>query len=79
MQAIEIDSVTDSTGFLHLNYSLGSPDSKVRILVLLNDKKNISRDNEIWLSSLKNNPAFDFLSDSEEDIYTANDGEAYFD
>ncbi len=77
MQAVEIDSVTDSSDFLHLNYSLGASDSKVRVLVFLNDEKNVSED-DVCLSSLKENPAFDFLSDSGEDFYTVHDGKPYF-
>ena len=32
---------------------------------------------EAWLSSAANNPAFDFLNDAEEDIYTISDGEPF--
>ncbi|HLB12438.1 MAG TPA: hypothetical protein VJO15_05720, partial [Dehalococcoidia bacterium] len=30
-----------------------------------------------WLQSAANNPSFDFLKDPEEDIYTAEAGEAF--
>ncbi len=78
MRTVEIESVTDSTGSLHLDYALGSPDSRVKIFVLLDDKNDMD-DEKNWLSSISNNPAFDFLSDQEEDIYTSDDGEPCFD
>ncbi|MBX3044295.1 MAG: hypothetical protein KIT33_11655 [Candidatus Kapabacteria bacterium] len=36
--------------------------------------KSDSQDEILWLNSISNNPAFDFLKDEDEDIYTPNDG-----
>lgn len=41
------------------------------------DEKDFEVDEEtLWLKSISNNPAFDFLKDNDEDIYTIHDGEA---
>lgn len=40
------------------------------------DKNNSDIDDEkLWMSSISSNPAFDFLNDMEEDIYSLSDGE----
>ena len=31
----------------------------------------------LWLSSISKNPAFDFLCDPEEDVYSQKDGEPF--
>lgn len=42
-------------------------------------KVDIDDDEEIlWLKSISKNPAFEFLMDIDEDIYTINDGEALY-
>ncbi len=33
----------------------------------------------LWMESLSKNPAFDYLFDSSEDIYSLNDGEPFND
>jgi hypothetical protein len=32
-----------------------------------------------WLQASAANPAFDFLKDPEEDVYTLSDGESFYD
>ena len=72
MKAIEIISKTDKKGHLKINYPLNRPDSKVRILLLVEDEQ----DEEIrGLTSILNNPAFDFLANEGENIYSIADGE----
>lgn len=79
MKAIEIKSKTDKTGLLKINYKLNKSESNVRVLILLEDD-NVENDEEaIWMNSISNNPAFDFLEDSAEDIYSINDGEPFND
>ncbi|MCD4696506.1 MAG: hypothetical protein K8S16_09730 [Bacteroidales bacterium] len=73
MRAIEINSKTDKTGHLKINYQLNKSDSNVRILILLDDDIKIDEE-KLWLDSISKNPAFEFLNDSSEDIYSLNDG-----
>ncbi len=78
MKAIEINSKTDKSGLLKINYKLNKADSNVRVLILLDD--DAENDEEaIWLNSISNNPTFDFLQDSAEDIYSIKDGEPFND
>jgi hypothetical protein len=49
----------------------------VRVIVLFPDDTEI--DETEWLYAAATNPAFDFLKDSAEDIYTIQDGEPFDD
>lgn len=69
MKAIEIKTHTNQFGNLEINYPLMKKNQNVRVSILL-DEEN---EEELWMKSISNNPAFDFLKD-EEDIYTLNDG-----
>ena len=73
MKAIEIKSKTDKNGYLKLAYNLDLANSNVRILILL-DEDSDQDDEQLWLDSISNNDAFDFLNDPDEDIYSPNDG-----
>lgn len=75
MKAIEIKSKTDKTGHLKIDYKLGKPLSNVRILILLDEDNSDQEEENLWMNSISTNPAFDFLNDSSEDIYSLNDGE----
>jgi len=79
MKAIEINSKTDKTGLLKINYKLNRTNSNVRVLILLDDDYLEKDEESIWMSSISNNPAFDFLKDSAEDIYSLKDGEPFND
>ncbi len=72
MNAILINSKTDKTDHLRIDYQLNKKDSNV--LILLEDE--ISKDDEerLWLKSIAKNRAFDFLKEPVEDIYSLNDG-----
>ena len=51
---------------------------RVRVIVLFEDDvRDISEDE--WLRAASANPAFDFLKDEAEDIYTLEDGRAVAD
>ncbi len=76
MKAIEIFSETDQDGILKINYKINKLNSKVRILILYDDK-NESDDERLWLTAITKNPAFDFLNDPAEDIYTIKTGEPF--
>lgn len=60
---------------LRIDYKV---DKKVRVLILLDDDQTESDDERIWMDSVSRSPAFAFLKDSEEDIYTLNDGEPFY-
>ena len=79
MRAIEINSKTDKKGHLRFDYKLDKSEKEVRILILLDEDQAESDDDAIWMSSILSNPAFDFLNDPGEDIYTLNDGESFHD
>jgi hypothetical protein len=77
MKAIEINSKTDKTGHLRINYKLDKSERNVRVLILINDDISELDEENLWLNSISTNPAFDFLSDSSEDIYSIKDGEPF--
>ncbi|CAD6491962.1 MAG: hypothetical protein DIAAKJNI_00183 [Candidatus Argoarchaeum ethanivorans] len=51
--------------------------TRVRVIILLSEDSDIS-ENE-WLQAAATNPAFDFLKDPEEDIYTLSYGRPFYD
>ena len=75
MKAIEINTRTDKSGNLRLDYPLNNKDSVVRVIILLEENSEELEEEKRWLYSIQNNPAFDFLNDPEEDIYSLTDGE----
>jgi len=79
MKAIEIESKTDHKGLLKIDYNLHKSDQKVRVLILVDDNNDEEEDEKQWMQSVAKNPAFDFLKDSDEDIYSLNDGEPFDD
>lgn len=78
MKAIEIHSETDQDGVLKIHYNINKSNSKVRVLILYDDK-NESDDENLWLQSISHNPSFDFLNDPAEDLYSLKDGESLHD
>jgi hypothetical protein len=53
--------------------------TRVRIIVLLPEEADIDIDEMEWLRAAAVNPAFDFLKEPEEDIYTLADGRPFHD
>jgi len=51
--------------------------TRVRVIILLPEESEI--DETEWLQAAAANPAFDFLKDPEEDIYTLSDGRPFYD
>jgi hypothetical protein len=51
--------------------------TKVRVIILLPEEVDI--DEKEWLRSASVNPSFDFLKESEEDIYSLADGKPFHD
>ena len=73
MKAIEIKSKTNSKGHLKLDLDLKEAGKNVKVLILIEEDLNEEME---WLKMISKDPAFDFLKDSEEDIYSLNDGKA---
>lgn len=72
LNAIETTATIGSNRQLLLDKDLPvSKSEKVRIIVLLSDDDFTGQE---WLRTITNNPAFDFLKDPAEDIYTLEDG-----
>ena len=73
MRAIEINAKTDIHGHLKLNYPLHKSEQNVRVIILVDEEE------QLWLNAVSLNPAFDFLKEPEENIYSMNDGEPFND
>nr|NQU89633.1 hypothetical protein [Bacteroidota bacterium] len=74
MKAIELKSKTDHVGHLKIDFKLDKKSSNVRIIILY-DESNENKDEKLWMKSISSNPAFDFLNDPSEDVYSITDGE----
>ena len=73
MKAIETTGKIDKSGLLKLDRQIFFPQKqKVRIIILYNEDDEI--DEKLWLTAISKNPAFEFLNDKAEDIYSINDG-----
>ena len=78
MKAIEVTGTVDERGQLRLDEALpATGPGRVRVIVLFPEEADI--DESEWLRSAASNPAFDFLKDSAEDIYTSTDGKPFHD
>ena len=78
LKALEIAGTIDEQRQLHLDTPLPiAGPTRVRVIILIPDQSDI--DEHEWLQAAANNPAFDFLKDSEEDIYTLADGKPFHD
>lgn len=77
MEAIEMTGRIDGQGRLLLDEAL--PDAcrtRVRVIILLPEDETTEKE---WLHAAATNPAFDFLKDPAEDIYTLADGRPFVD
>ncbi len=75
MRAIEIKSKTDLAGNLRIDYPVQKSNRNVRVIILLEEDEPVEDDETLWMKSFSKNPAFGYLNDDSEDIYTVNDGE----
>jgi len=71
MQAIETTALIDQSGNLQLLTPIRLRNQKVRIIILLSESDDI--EDKTWLYAIQN-PAFDFLNEPGEDIYSIQDG-----
>lgn len=73
MKAIETTGRIEQSGILKLDKPLHFPKKqKVRVIILYSEDDEM--DEKHWLASISSNPAFAFLNDAAEDIYSINDG-----
>jgi hypothetical protein len=78
LKAIEIEGAIDEQRQLHLDEPLPvvGP-SRVRVIILIPEPTDI--DESEWQRAGASNPAFDFLKEPAEDIYTLADGKPFHD
>jgi len=85
LRAIEISGTVDEEHRLHLDEDvpIGGP-SRVRVIILVpgtsDDEVRAEQgdmDEAAWLRAAARNPAFNFLNDPQEDIYTLSDGRPF--
>lgn len=79
MKAIEISTKTDKYGHLKINYPLNNQYSNVRIIILVDEMNDDVNEEKLWMRTISSNPAFDFLKDTSENIYSLTDGEPFND
>lgn len=79
MKAIEINTKTDKEGHLRINYPINQRESNVRVIILVDEKTDDIDEEELWIKTISSNPAFDFLKDSNQNIYSLADGEPFND
>ena len=77
LQAVELIGTIDEKGQLHLDAPISAV-GQGRVRVILIPEEAEIGENE-WLKAAASNPAFDFLEDPDEDIYTLDDGQPFND
>jgi hypothetical protein len=78
MNAIETTGVVDAQHQLRLDQPLPiAKQSRVRVIVLVPEAGDISE--AAWTRAAAASPAFDFLKDAAEDVYTTADGKPFHD
>lgn len=80
VRTIEATGMIDDKRRLVLDTPL--PDvgpARVRVLILLPEAETEDTSEQEWLRAAAANPAFNFLTDPEEDLYTLADGEPFYD
>ena len=77
MTAIETTGNVDAQHQLRLDEPLPIGPGRVRLIVLVPESAQI--DENAWAKAAAASPAFDFLKEDAEDIYTVNDGKPFHD
>jgi hypothetical protein len=75
LQALEAYGYIDSTGLLKINTPTPIREGDVKVIIMYRENEELDEE-QVWVKSVSKNPAFEFLNDREEDIYTLNDGKA---
>lgn len=77
-KAVETTGTIDAEHHLVLDEPLTvSGPTRVKVIILMPDDADI--DEATWLSAVTRNPAFEFLRESAEDVYTVRDGKPFND
>jgi len=77
-KAIELSGTIDAQRRLVLDDQLPvKGPARVRVIIILPDDEEI--DESSWLRAAAANPAFEFLKDSAEDVYSVKDGRPFRD
>jgi hypothetical protein len=80
VRAIETTGVIDEENRLRLDKPLPIvKSSRVRVIVLFPEAYEEEPGESEWLYAAAGNPAFDFLKEPQEDIYTLSDGRPFDD
>jgi hypothetical protein len=78
MNAIETTGIVDAQHQLRLDEPLPiAGQSRVKVIVLVPEEADLSE--SAWTKATATSPAFDFLKDAAEDVYTAADGKPFHD
>ena len=78
MNVIEATGIVDAEHQLRLDKPLPiAGQSRVRVIVLVPEQADIPE--QAWTEAAATSPAFDFLRDAAEDIYTSADGKPFRD
>ncbi|MFN7118155.1 MAG: hypothetical protein ACK4TA_15250 [Saprospiraceae bacterium] len=75
MKAVAIKGMIDQHGVLTLEAPLRYRNQEVQVIILIPEEELL--DDAQWLKGINTNPAFDFLQDEAEDIYTLEDGKPF--
>ena len=76
MKAIETTGNIDKPGLLILDKKIDVDKKKqLKVIILINEDDEISESS--WLTGLSSNPAFDFLKEDNENIYSLVDGKSF--
>lgn len=76
MNTVLYNTVVNEEAELHLKLEPEMKNKSVKVYIISDDDEEDLSLRELTML-LKNNPAYDFLNDPEEDIYTINDGKPY--
>ena len=78
MNAIETTGIVDAQHPLRLDTPFPVPgQSRVRVIILAPETDDISEG--YWTKAAAASPAFDFLKDASQDVYTTADGKPFHD
>jgi hypothetical protein len=78
LKALDVVGTIDEQRQLHLDEPLPIVGPRrVRVIILIPEEPDM--DEKEWLQAAVSNPAFDFLKEPEEDIYTLADGKPFHD
>ncbi len=73
---IEATGKVDNLGNLRLDSPLKVKEKQVKVIILLPEEEE---EDTLWLKSITNNSAFDFLHNESEDLYRLTDGQPFND